>query len=121
MLLLIKNETFILLEKNEVFGYQKSDSCATIENSGTLDLSDIPFIEPDLNTNMNYQTKENMTDNSSEERNALANIQIININHEEDFNWINYKVFWNKVPFDMLKTYEEGIRDKSVIIEICII
>lgn len=120
VLLLIKNETFILLQKDEVFEYQKSDSGATIrtiENSDIVNLSDIHF-EPDLNTNMNYQNKENVVNISNEEQNRSI-IQVININHEEDFNWIDYKIPWNKVPFDMLKMCEEGVRDKSVITEIC--
>jgi hypothetical protein len=32
---------------------------------------------------------------------------------------IDYKIPWNKVPIDMLKICEKGIRNKSVITEIC--
>lgn len=115
MLLLIKNETLILLKKDEVSGHKKSDSCAIIK---TIENSDIHFIEPDFNTNMNYQNKENVANISNEGRNGPI-IEIININPEEDFRWTDYKIPWNKVPFDMLKACEENVRDKSIITEIC--
>ncbi|XP_011858708.1 PREDICTED: uncharacterized protein LOC105556237 [Vollenhovia emeryi] len=120
VLLLIKKETLILLEKDEVYGSQTSDLCAisTIENSGIINVSDNYCINPDFNINMNSQNKENMANISNEEQNEPI-IQVIGISHEEDFNWIDYKVPWDKVPLDMLKTCEEGVTNKSVITEIC--
>ncbi|KYN50145.1 hypothetical protein ALC62_00173, partial [Cyphomyrmex costatus] len=118
VLLLMKTETLILLEKDQVFD-KILDSCVIsrpIENN-ILNIADIPFIESDLNITTNYDREKNIVDNLNEEQAKSAIIQVINV-HEEDFNWIDYKIPWNKVPIDMLKTCEEGIRSKSIITEI---
>ncbi|XP_025992360.2 uncharacterized protein LOC105206893 [Solenopsis invicta] len=107
VLMLIKTETLILLEENEIFTKipDLGIIAKTTENSSTFDISEIPFIESDLNTNMNYERKENKPDNLNQQQSAI--IEVIHVKQEE-FNVIDYKVPWNKVPIDMLKICEEG-------------
>ncbi|XP_039302913.1 uncharacterized protein LOC105206844 isoform X1 [Solenopsis invicta] len=118
VLLLIKTETLILLEENEIFTKipDLGIIAKTTENSSILDISEIPFIESDLNTNMNYERKENIPDNLNQQQSAI--IEVIHVKQEE-LNCIDYKVPWNKVPTDMLKICEEGIKNKNIITEIC--
>ncbi|CAH0564387.1 unnamed protein product [Brassicogethes aeneus] len=112
VLLLIKEETLIILEDNEKWmSLGISTPSSTSTETIVSDPSYSEIIPIGINSELTYINNENLD---------IINMEIINLDSvsNSEYMWNNYQVPWEKIPEHMVKMCERGEKVKYVISEI---